>query len=131
MGILDSSYFYDIYCSKRADECNSLNEAFGCYCPECDNGDDIIKYYVERHEKDEKFEVEVEWLGYAKIAQLLTILMGTSYDIFKPWCKRQYMSLIAENDEDLTAHEIYWKRRVTDQFTYYKNAFDKVDETLD
>ena len=131
MSILDSNYFYDIYCSKAADECESLESALNCVCPECGHGDDILKYYVERHDNDPDFETKVEMLGYARIARLLSELITTSYDIFKPWCKRQYLSLIAENDEDLTANERHWKHIITDQFTYYKKAFDKVDETLD
>ena len=131
MDILDSSYFYDIYCSKRADECSSLEEAMDCVCPECSCGDEILRYYIESHDKDEGFETEIEMLGYAKIARLLRDLTMTSYDIFKPWCKRQYLSLIAENDEDLTANERHWKHIATEEYNLYKEAFDKVDETLD
>ena len=131
MSILDSEYFYDVYCSKRADECKSLQEALSCYCSECDSGHDIVRYYVERHDKDSDFENQVDWLGYPKIALLLTILSCTSYDIFKPWCKRQYLGLMHENDEDLTDHERYWKRRITCQYDIYQKTWEQVDETLD
>lgn len=131
MSILDSEYFYDVYCSKLADECNNLKDALSCYCDECGHGADVIRYYVERHEKDENFETEVEYLGYSKIAQLLDILLPTKYDIRKPWYKRQCLSLLGEDDKDLTAHEIHWKRIIANIYDYYKKGFDKVDETLD
>ena len=131
MGILDSEYYYDLYAQKAAEECNSLKEALNCYCSECGQGDDIICYYVERHEKDENFETEVEQLGYTKIAQLLDILLPTEYNIMKPWYKRQCLSLLGEDDKDLTLNEIRWKSIIANIYSYYKKGFDKVDETLD
>lgn len=127
----DSLYYYHLYAKKAAEECSSLEMAMDGICSECGEGYEIVSEYVKMHDKDEDFQREVFELGYNGIARLFLILLQSDYEIFVPWLKREVLELLEENPEDLSSTEQHYQRIVQGWYDYYKEDWDKVDETLD
>lgn len=129
---MDSYDYYKLYAQARAEECQTLKEAYSCYLSGGQNGDAILVNYVKLHDKDKDFEQEVYWLSYDHIARLLEeVLFLSDYNVFQPWCKRAYLYLLSIDAEKLPAYDVYWRDTVAETYDFYKKSWDKVDETLD
>lgn len=128
MGILGPEYYLTLYYEKIAEQCKTLEEAIKLYCPECDRGREIIKFYVLKHEADANFEDQVDRLSFVKTCILLESLYITGYGIFTPWFKRAVISILTEPFDALTQHEQGYFRQISQLYNYYIKAFDEVNE---
>lgn len=129
---MDSYDYSKLYAQARAEESESLKEAYDCYLSGGQDSDEILVDYIKLHDKDKDFEEQIYALSYDHIARLLEeVLLPSHYNIFQPWCKRAYKYLLSADAEKLPAYDIYWRDVSADTYDFYKKSWDKVDETLD